>query len=420
MDGDESTTTTATYRLGKWLPSDQDALEAELDRHARRVKDATEPVTLHPVIAEFHDLIEQDPVVRMYITDMIAQVPTGKQYRTNHLESVDHLLLLLNDVLTRAPDFNETDLVGAPLNAIIDRAMGTPAGRAAFRHDAINAMVKRILTAWSHFLSSRASLYVLNDTPTGWTCAAAQKAIGIQEYHYDPRDEHWGFASWNDFFTRRFKDGARPIAEPDNDKVIVSACEATPYRISARVKKQDTFWLKSQPYSLRDMLANDEAVDGFVGGTVYQAYLSALNYHRWHSPVAGTIRKAFVQEGTYYSEADSVGEDPSGPQESQAYLTHVATRAIILIDCDDPAIGLVGVLFVGMVEVSSCIIHPEIAPGHRVRKGDELGHFQYGGSTYCLVFRPGVIADVSLGAIPEPDNPDAPLVLMGAKVVAAH
>jgi len=358
--------------------------------------------------------------VRMYITDMIAQVPTGKQYRANHLESVDHFLLLLNDVLTRAPDFNETDLVGAPLNAIIDRAMGTPAGHAAFRHDAINAMVKRILTAWSQFLSSRASLYVLNDTPTGWTCAAAQKAVGIEEYRYDPQDEHWGFASWNDFFTRRFKDGARPIAEPDNDKVIVSACEATPYRISARVKKQDTFWLKSQPYSLGDMLANDEAVDGFVGGTVYQAYLSALNYHRWHSPVAGTIRKAFVQGGTYYSEADSVGEDPSGPQESQAYLTHVATRAIILIDCDDPAIGLVGVLFVGMVEVSSCIIHPEIAPGQRVRKGDELGHFQYGGSTYCLVFRPGVIADVSLGAIPEPDNPHAPLVLTGARIATAH
>jgi len=29
-------------------------------------------------------------------------------------------------------------------------------------------------------------------------------------------------------------------------------------------------------------------VKDFVGGTVYQAYLSAENYHRWHSPVSGT------------------------------------------------------------------------------------------------------------------------------------
>ena len=38
-----------------------------------------------------------------------------------------------------------------------------------------------------------------------------------------------------------------------------------------------------------DLLAQDEAADQFVGGTIYQAFLSATNYHRWHSPVAGTI-----------------------------------------------------------------------------------------------------------------------------------
>ena len=62
------------------------------------------------------------------------------------------------------------------------------------------------------------------------------------------------------------------------------------------------FWLKSQPYSLLDMLANDESVDQFAGGTVYQAFLSATNYHRWHGPVSATIVRAFVQPGTYYSE----------------------------------------------------------------------------------------------------------------------
>ena len=87
--------------------------------------------------------------------------------------------------------------------------------------------------------------------------------------------------------------------------------------------------------------------------------------------------------------------------------------------CDAPAIGLVCAMFVGMVEVSSCVIHPDIRTGHRVKKGDELGYFQYGGSTYCLIFRPGAIAGFSLEAIPEPYNPDAPLVLLGTTIATA-
>ena len=114
------------------------------------------------------------------------------------------------------------------------------------------------------------------------------------------------------------------------------------------------------------MLANDDSVDQFVGGTVYQAFLSATNYHRWHSPVAGTIVRAFVQEGTYYSEADSEGADAVEPMNSQSYLAHVAARAVILIEANDPVIGLMGFVPVGMSEVSSCVIHPKVTPGYRV------------------------------------------------------
>ena len=57
------------------------------------------------------------------------------------------------------------------------------------------------------------------------------------------------------------------------------------YGISTDVKRQDRFWIKSQPYSLADMLANDDSIDQFADGTVYQVFLSATNYHRWHSPV---------------------------------------------------------------------------------------------------------------------------------------
>lgn len=402
-----------------WLLCDQDGLEAWLAGLVQRTE-AKRGTPLHPVIAEFRDLIDHDPVVRMYMTEMVAQVPKGKKYRERHLKSVDQMLCLINEVLTEAPGFDETALVGVPLNAILDWCMGTPAGYAAFRDDKINAMLRKILDAWCEFLSSPESLYVLNDSPQGWKSPAARKALQIEEYQHDPADEYWGFQSWNDFFIRKFKPGRRLVADPGNHKVIAGACESTPYKISTGVKRYDQFWIKGQPYSLQDMLANDESVDQFVGGTVYQAFLSVFNYHRWHSPVAGTITKAFVKRGTYFSETEAVGLDPVAPTLSQGYIAHVATRALIFIECDDPAIGLMCVIPVGMSEVSSCVIRPEIQPGHRVEKGDELGYFQFGGSTHCLVFRPGVIANFALNALPDPENPEAPAVLVGSQIATAR
>jgi phosphatidylserine decarboxylase len=405
-------------RRAGWLPDGQDELEDWLAGHRERVEARGEQIVLHPVLAEFQELIDTDPVVRMYLNQMIDQVPSTKPYSRRHLESVEQLLRLINEVLTMSPEFGGA-MVATPLGAILDWSMGTPAGFAAFRDPRINAMLKKILSAWCEFLSSADSLYILNDSPSGWKCPEARRTVGIDQYEHDPQDEHWGFASWNDFFTRRFKDGARPVASPDDDKVIVSACESTPYGISSDVKRQDRFWIKSQPYSLQDMLAADDSVDQFVGGTVYQAFLSATNYHRWHSPVAGTIVRASVHGGTYYSEADSEGTDAVEPMNSQSYLAHVAARAVIVIEADDPVIGLMAFVPVGMSEVSSCIIDPKVAPGYHVTKGEELGYFQYGGSTHCLVFRPGAIAEFTLAAIPQPHDPDAPLVLVRSKLATA-
>jgi phosphatidylserine decarboxylase len=409
-------------RRAGWLPDEQDDLESWLTGHRKRAEAKGEHVVLHPVITEFQALIDTDPVLRMYITRMINEVPQTKPYRQRHLEDPEQMLRLINEVLTIAPEFGGNDhaTVTTPLGAILDWTMGTPAGFAAFRDPRINAALKKILTAWCQFLNSRDSLYVLNDSPSGWKSSAARHAIGIEQYQHDPTDQHWGFVSWNDFFTRRFKDGQRPVDSPDDDKVIVNACESTAYGISTDVQRRDRFWIKSQPYSLQDMLANDDTVGQFVGGTVYQAFLSATNYHRWHSPVAGTIVRAFTKDGTYYSEADSEGADAVEPTNSQSYLAHVAARAIILIDADDPVIGLIAFVPVGMSEVSSCIIDPHVTPGYHVAKGEELGYFQFGGSTHCLVFRPGVIAQFSLGAIPQPHDPNAPLMLVRSQLATAR
>jgi phosphatidylserine decarboxylase len=49
------------------------------------------------------------------------------------------------------------------------------------------------------------------------------------------------------------------------------------------------------------------------------------------------------------------------------------------------------VMPIGMAEVSSCVMLDNIKPGYKIKKGEELGYFQYGGSSYCLVFKPGAI-----------------------------
>lgn len=198
------------------------------------------------------------------------------------------------------------------------------------------------------------------------------------------------------------------MASPDDDAVIVNACESAPYRIAKDVKLLDRFWIKAQPYSLQHMTAMDPLAGQFAGGTVYQAFLSALSYHRWHSPVSGKIVKTRLIDGSYYAEALSEGFDPAGPNNSQGYITQMASRALIFIEADNPDIGLMCALFVGMAEVSSNEI--TVHAGQHVKKGDQMGMFHFGGSTHCLIFRPKVNLEFDLhGQTPGLESENIPV-----------
>lgn len=388
------------FRIGEWLPSDQEFLDQWLNQHIKAVD--TSKKALHPVMQEFKNLIERDPEIYMLFNQMFNQIPKKSPYNKNpvgkpQIRDYQHMLNLINAIMTTAPEFNKTGLVGFPINAILDWPMGTQSGFAVFLNDKVNAQLKKILNEWAKFLGSIESCYVLSTDPhSGWFGSDAKKAMPDFEKKFkcDPSKPYYGFKSWDDFFTREFNDGQRPIASPDNDAIIVNACESAPYKIAHNVKRYDKFWIKSQPYSLEHMLANDDFSDKFVGGTIYQAFLSATSYHRWHSPVSGKIVKAYVKDGTYYSETLSEGFDPSGPNESQGYITAVATRAIIFVEADNPAIGMMCFVPVGMAEVSTCEITVKV--GQHVNKGDQLGMFHFGGSTHCLIFRPQVKLDFDL------------------------
>ena len=321
------------------------------------------------------------------------QDPTGKPQIRDYLQ----MLRLMNRIMTKAPEFNKTGLVGFPINAILDWPMGTQAGTAAFLNDKVNRQLKKILNEWAVFLKSADSRYVLGDDPkSGWFGRDAREAMPgfAQDFQCNPDLPYYGFMSWDDFFTRVFREGRRPVASPDDNAVIANACESAPYRIAKNVKLMDRFWIKSQPYSLQHMMAMDPLTEQFAGGTIYQAFLSALSYHRWHSPVSGKIVKTRIVDGSYYAEAVTEGFDPAGPNDSQGYITQMASRALVFIEADNPDIGLMCVMFVGMAEVSSNEI--TVYEGQHVSKGEPLGMFHFGGSTHCLIFRPQVKLEFDL------------------------
>jgi phosphatidylserine decarboxylase len=276
----------------------------------------------------------------------------------------------------------------------------TQAGIAAFLDPGVNRVMGKVLNAWGVFLESLESAVVLGNCSSCWFSTTALREMTAvanvgetaytwdEIYQCDPDALYHGYQSWDSFFTRPFRDGIRPVASPDNDRVIVHACESRPINIQQDVQARDQFWVKGQPYSVRDLLGHDTLADRFIGGTVYQGFLSSLNYHRWHAPVAGRIIKAYNIPGTYFSQATFTATSNYTDYLDFSYAPTMATRAVIIIQADHPAIGLVAFVGAGMAEVSTCEI--TVTEGQHVEKGEEIGMFHYGGSTHCLVFEYGV------------------------------
>lgn len=393
-------------------------------------------------------MIEGDTRLYLLFNSMFEEVPSKKPYGNDpaghrQVRDYHHMLELLNHLMTTAPHWSDQEhgagLVGLPINALFDWPMGTPSGFAIFLDPQVNTILKKVLNVWGEYLKSPESADVLGNDSSCWFGPTGRKDLTTvanaargtshsfeEMFVCNPSAPHYGFTSWDNFFTRAFREEVRPVAGPDRDDIIVNSCESMPYKTAYNVHRRDKFWVKGQPYSVVDMLAHDKLAEQFVGGTIYQAFLSALSYHRWHSPVSGKVVKVYVKDGTYYSEplfdgfADPHGPDPLGEGTGQAYISAVATRAFIYIQADNPDIGLMCVMPVGMEEVSTCEV--TVKEGQHLKKGDQLGmvriyniwktwlgiyanpnaQFHFGGSTHCLFFRKGV----EVSGFPEPGRKD--------------
>ena len=353
-------------------------------------------ILLAPSVKKMQEVLKTNGVARMYVTQMLEQSKGKTRSGTfGRITSIKQLLRVINHIISRAPKYNPNPkLTGAdtfPLSSLFTEMMATEAGESAFRNDAFNNAITGVLQEWCDYLDSEKSTNVLNEGENGWLSPSAQRYTDLDNFVIPDRNAiHFGFTSYNAFFHRQIKPELRPISAPDDKKVIVSPNDGTVYQIASNIQKSTDFWAKGQTYSLINILNNSSYVDDFVGGDMVQTFLSGNDFHRFHSPVDGTILKTEIVQGLTFSQRNSEKE-PGAGTESLGYEASVNTRGLVYIQSDDEIIGKVCVIPIGITEISSVRFGDHIKKGAKVKKGDELGRFSYGGSTLCLLFQPNTI-----------------------------
>ncbi|XP_066913381.1 uncharacterized protein [Clytia hemisphaerica] len=366
-----------------------------------KITEIQEAADLKPSIVELLEAMDKDMHVGQLLVKMFRE-----QTHPHSLNTRDSLFLI-NRCIRKSPRFVSKDSgeIPMPIVCILYYTMVTPSGLTAFASQKINQLFQNILIDYQrNFLVTEASLDILrvDDPPQGgWFSPQALEEIPDfdQTFVCDPSKPYKGFKSFDDFFTRRIRAGIRPIESPGEWRVITNACENAPFRISHQIAEKDSFWIKTQPYSLKDLLKDDTNLQRFVGGTIYQGLLTPHVYHRFHAPVSGTIIRSDVIPGLCFSQITFDDQKMDYP-ECQPYLAHVATRGVVLIDTKTP-LGMVGFIAIGMTEVSS--VELSIKTGDNVMKGQDIGAFHFGGSSHILMFEKNVNVHFDLQGIkPDP------------------
>lgn len=389
------------------------------------LENITEAAQLEPSVEIMRKLLETDGIARMYVTQMLEQ--SGGETRGDvfgKITTIDKLLEVINYIITRAPKYNPDPLLtGAdtfPLSSLFTEMMATEAGESAFRNEAFNDTMTGVLQAWCDYLDSEESTNVLNEGEYGWLSPSAQRYTDLEIFVVPDRcAPHFGFKSYNAFFHREIKPELRPISAVEDKKVIVSPNDGTIYQIATNIQKSTDFWAKGQAYSLINILNNSPYVDDFVGGDMVQTFLSGNDYHRFHAPIAGTVVRTEIVQGLTFSQRSSEKE-PGAGTESLGYEASVNTRGLVYIKSDEESIGTVCVIPIGITEISS--VKFGIKEGDKVKKGEELGRFSYGGSTLCLLFQPNVIKNfiVEPRQNPKSANQAESVVKVNAQIATAR
>ncbi|MDX1733160.1 MAG: archaetidylserine decarboxylase [Halioglobus sp.] len=201
------------------------------------------------------------------------------------------------------------------------------------------------------------------------------------------------YGSFNAFFTRALRDGARPLAEAD----IVCPADGAVSQLGAMANGL-LLQAKGRYFSVQDLLGGDaERAAQFDGGQFATIYLSPRDYHRVHMPVGGTLSATHYVPGDLFS-VNAVTADN---------VDRLFARNERLVCFFDTARGpmamvLVGAMIVAGIEtvwsgrvappprqVVTCDYQATPAPVE-LSRGEEMGRFCLG-STVILLFPAGMM-----------------------------
>jgi phosphatidylserine decarboxylase len=208
--------------------------------------------------------------------------------------------------------------------------------------------------------------------------------------HRRPED----YRSFNEFFTRALKPGARSIAA---EPAFLSPVDGTISQVGT-VQNGRIFQAKGHDYSVVELLGGDAiTAREFIGGQFSTIYLAPYNYHRIHMPVAGRLRHWRYVPGRLFSVNPATTRAMPG-----VFARNERVVAIFDTDIGPLAMVLVGALFVGSMET---VWAGQISPPHKrqteggnfisdlpimLERGQEMGRFNMG-STVILLTAPGAV-----------------------------
>ena len=216
----------------------------------------------------------------------------------------------------------------------------------------------------------------------GWrmdrAASRAKVAPFIQNFRVDPgefADAPESFRTFNEFFYRKLKPGARLIAGDARTAVFPADGRHLGF---ADVSRMEGIFVKGAVFSLGELLRDRELAERFQRGSMVLSRLCPVDYHRYHFPVGGLATEPRLLNGWLYSVS------PIALRRNIHIFTE-NKRAITRIE--SPEFGTVLMLEVGATNVGS--FEYTFTPNTRVARGAEKGYFKFGGSSTITLFEPG-------------------------------
>lgn len=207
-----------------------------------------------------------------------------------------------------------------------------------------------------------------------------------------------GYQSFNQFFTRNLKPGMRRVARADDNSVIVSPVDGIIDWIKVDLKPDSALPVKGKmKLSLNQLLDSSKFANNFIGGTALSVILLPKNYHHFHSPVSGVLVES----------KENVGKILFGSQLMDFFMTDDGDFSVFenykhgYFIIRTKQYGYVAVIPVGLETVGSVVFENKVKnifSGKKVMvsKGEELGHFAYGGSMVILLFEKNRMTSLSV------------------------